>query len=235
MMQPQLRERIEDYVRSTMTTVVQPTLALAHDFQHVARVRHWALQIAKCEGYADRDVVEATALLHDIGLATVTDRRQHAAVGADQATQYLLQLHYFTPHQITTIAEAIRAHSGLSGGGVLGAILRDADMLDLFGAIGIMRACVAQSGQPEYDPLQVKGVTWGMSADGFTARFQAGEGMGSTIVDHLNFHISCADNLHTVAARQFAQPLLAYMRAYVLQLEHEILTGKDRNADMPMT
>ena len=40
----------------------------SHGFKHVKRVRNWALLIAKKEGYKDLEMVEAAALLHDIGL-----------------------------------------------------------------------------------------------------------------------------------------------------------------------
>ena len=65
-----------------MDTVANPDLRIGHDIKHVERVRHNALTIARAEGFADLDLVEAAALLHDIGLAHVETRERHGPVGA---------------------------------------------------------------------------------------------------------------------------------------------------------
>jgi hypothetical protein len=105
--------------------------------------------------------------------------------------------------EIDAIA-AIHAHGATTGGGALGAILRDADILDLLGAVGIMRACTSKYNKPEYDPQQIKGETWGMRAEDFTRRFRQGLGIGPYLVDQINFQISCYDNLQTATARAWA-------------------------------
>lgn len=216
---------VEQYVQDVMASVVVPDLKLAHDFKHVDRVRCWALHIAQNEGFEDIELVEATALLHDIGLAHVEKRNQHAQVGAVIAARFLQEEKLFTDQEVEAISDAIRCHSLLSGGGSLGDILRDADILDLFGAVGLMRAFTSKYAQPEYDPGNIKGDTWGMLANDFTQRFRAGRGIGNYIVDQVNFQISCYDNLRTETARQIAGPLVAFMQAYLEQLEQEINTG----------
>jgi putative nucleotidyltransferase with HDIG domain len=184
---------IERFVAETMSQV-PPEFALAHDFKHVDRVRCWATLIASAEGVADLELVEATALLHDVGLAYVQDRKDHAIVGAKVAAEYLQAHNLFTAEEALSIAKAIRCHTLLQGGGKLGQILRDADILDLLGAVGIMRAFTSKHMKPEYDPYDVKGPTWGMTADDFTRRFHNGVGAGPTIIDQINFQISCCDN-----------------------------------------
>lgn len=124
------------------------------------------------------------------------------------------------------IADAIRCRSSLSGGGTLGVILRDADMLDLFGAVGLLRAFTSKYVNPEYNPQLIKGETWSMSAGDFTNRFATGVGIGPTIVDQINFQLSCYDNLQTKRAKQIATPLVAFMKAYLVQLEYEIEAGR---------
>lgn len=222
-------EHIEQHVRDVMAQVVIPDLKLAHDFKHVDRVRHWALQIARDEGAVDLEVVEATALLHDIGLAYVEHRNQHAAVGADVVAQFLREHGLFTGNEIAAIAEAIRCHSSLSGGGHLGIVLRDADMLDLFGAVGLMRAFTSKYAKPEYDPHNIKGETWGITAAEVSQRFATGTGTGPCIVDQINFQISCYENVQTAKAKELAQPLVVLMQAYLVQLEHEIRAGRRAN------
>ncbi len=218
-------QQIEQHVRKVMAQVVRADLKLAHDFKHVDRVRHWALHIAQQQGFAKLELVEATALLHDIGLAYVAHRRDHARVGAERATQFLCANRFFTTPEITLVADAIRAHSSLSGGGTLGTILRDADMLDLFGAVGIMRAFTSKYALAEYDPQNITSDTWGWTAADFTQRLATGNGIGPYIVDQLNFQLSCYDNLQTETAQVAGQPLVAFMRAYLYQLRAEIETN----------
>ncbi|HEU5012795.1 MAG TPA: HD domain-containing protein [Roseiflexaceae bacterium] len=215
--------RIEQHARAIMATI-EPAMAIAHDWKHIDRVRRRALHIAQQEGFADVALVEAAALLHDIGLASVTERSQHARVGAQQAAQWLRKEQLFNEAEIEAIAAAIHAHGATIGGGMLGSILRDADILDLLGAVGIMRACTSKYNKPEYDPQQLKGETWGMNANDFTQRFQQGLGIGPHLVDQINFQISCYDNLQTTTARTIGQPLVVFMRAWLVQFEAEIAT-----------
>ncbi len=220
-------QQIENYVKQSMSTMIDYDLKIAHDFKHVDRVRGWALQIAKNEGYENLELVEAVALLHDIGLAHVEQRNQHAQKGAEIATGYLREQGWFNDKEIATIAEAISCHSSMSGGGRLGEILRDADKLELFGAIGIMRAFTSKYMKSEYDPSDIRGETWEMTADDFTKRFKSGIGIGNYIVDQMNFQLSCYDNMSTETAKQLARPLVEFMRAYIIQLDLEIkATGK---------
>ena len=101
--------QIEGYVRESMSAVVAPALLIAHDFKHVDRVRGWELRVAEAEG-VDLELVEATALLHDIGLTRleVEERNQHAQVGADLALEFLEQKRLFTQRENRIIAAAIR-------------------------------------------------------------------------------------------------------------------------------
>jgi hypothetical protein len=221
-MQPDVLEQIEHYVRASMEGVADPDLRIAHGFQHVDRVRRWACQIAMGEGVDNLVLVEATALLHDVGLAHVRQRGQHAQVGAEVAAAFLRSRGLFGESEVRAIAEAIRCHSGVGGGGALGEILRDADKLDALGAVGIMRAFTSKYNKPAYGPQGVRGETWGLSIGGFEARFAAGAGIGPTIVDQVNFQISLGGDLRTATAQRFGAPLVAYMRAFVLQLSAEV-------------
>jgi uncharacterized protein len=219
--------QIEDYVRQSMAAVTEPDLMIAHDFKHVDRVRHWALRIARSEAFPDLELVEAAALLHDIGLTSlqVDQRNRHAQAGVGIVAQFLPQLRLFEDEEIDVISNAIRYHSSPSGGGALGQILRDADKLDAIGAVGIMRAFTSKYTKPEYDPHDIKGDTWGMPMEGFEQRFTEGKGIGAHIIDQVNFQISFYEELRTEAARRFGEPMVEFMRAYVIQLESEINAG----------
>lgn len=216
--------RIEAYVREMMDAAALD-LRLAHGYSHVDRVRRWALRVAAEEGYGKLLLVEAAALLHDIGLAHLSPhmpRTEHGPVGAKVAARYLQQQGGFDESEQRAIVEAVGCHNALGAGGPLAAIVRDADMLDALGAVGMMRAFVSKHAQPEYDPANVKGETWGLTARDYDQRFATGEGIGLTIVDQINFQISFVGNLSTEAARCAAEPLIALMRGFVLRLAHEV-------------
>jgi len=220
-------QAIEDYVVRTMETFVCPDLRIAHGFQHVDRVRGWALHIAREEGYPDLELVEAAALLHDVGLAAVTDRRDHGRVGAEMAARFLRENELFGESEGVAIAEAIRTHNAPpGGGGLLGTILREADTLDALGAVGVMRAFASKYDQPPYVGQQVKGETWGLTIADFEARFADGTGIGPAIVDQVNMQLSLHGNLRLASARRAAAPLVAYMRDFVVQLEQEVVANR---------
>ena len=202
-------------------------LLIAHDYKHVDRVRHWALHIARSEGFEDLALVEVCALLHDIGLTTSAPRDQHARLGARIAARVLRENGLFREGEVAAICDAIRFHSSPTGGGRLGAILRDADKLDALGAVGLMRAFTSKHELTEYSPQAITGGTWNMSMQDFEERFASGVGIGDTIVDQINFQISFFGELETQTAIDLAQPLVAFMRAFVLQMEREITRGQE--------
>jgi len=211
-------EHIEEYAKAIM-----PANSV-HDNEHIHRVRNWAFVIAHEEGYERADLVEAAALLHDIGY-TYVDEANHGQVGAEKAREYLLENGNFNEKEINEIVHAIRHHSSNRGGeGTLLDILRDADMLDGFGAFGILRCIKPMAADPDYNPENVKGETWGMGVKDFNERMDSGKGAGEYIVDHLNFQISWYGNLATNTARRFAKPLVAFLKEYILQLESEVMT-----------
>ena len=214
-------QQVENYVKRTMTKVI------AHNFKHVDRVRNWSLQIAQEEGYQDLETIEVTALLHDIGLLYVEESSMHGPIGAQTATRFLKENGLFAEEKIKEIANAIRYHSSpRDGSGKLLEILRDADMMDAFGAIGIMRAFTSKSSKPEYNPENVKSDTWEITSRGFNQRFDKGLGIGDYIIDQINFQISYYDNLSTETAKQLAKPLVEFMKNYIIQLENEINQGR---------
>lgn len=216
-------EMIESYVKQLMDTVVSLDLRIAHDFKHVGRVRGWALCIARDEGL-DLELVEAAALLHDIGLTSVKveQRGKHAQIGADLARLFLGKQRLFTDGETEAVVEAIRFHSSPAGGGVIGQVLRDADKLDAMGAVGLMRAFTPKYAKAEYDPQNAKGSTWQMTMGEFERRFSEGKGIGDYILDQVNFQISFYDELSTETAKRIGKPLLDFMKAYVVQLDYEI-------------
>src|SRR5512139_249138 len=111
----------------------------AHDFDHVLRVAAMADRIAQAEG-ADREIVQAAALLHDIGLDE--GRAGHETSAANRATEILRELGYAAAF-CAAVAHAIESHRFRSGPApqtLEAKVLFDADKLDAIGAIGVARA-----------------------------------------------------------------------------------------------
>jgi uncharacterized protein len=211
-------QQIEAFARQHMTNG-----EVAHDYKHVDRVRRNALYIAQQEGYTNLDCVQAAALMHDVALAHMDDRHNHGKVGAAMAEQFMEEHQLFTSDEISEITHAIHWHDSVKkDDSPLLAILRDADMLELFGAVGLMRGFASRAALPDYDPAHVRGETWGMTARDFDTRFAQGKGTGPTMMDGLNFQISCYDNLNTETAKELARPLVDFMRVYADQLVREI-------------
>ena len=198
-----------------------------HNYEHVHRVRNWAVDIAMNEGYKRLDLVQAAALLHDIGY-TFVDEKNHGQAGASRAREYLHINGYFSKKEIEEVVHAIEHHSSNRGGhGKLLDILRDADVLDGLGAFGILRCIKPMATNPDYNPEDLKGKTWGMGVKDFNERMDSGKGAGGYIVDHMNFQISWFGNIATETARKYAKPLVEFMKKYILQLENEANTPKN--------
>ena len=146
---------VEEFVKSVMLGIS------VHNYEHVHRVRNWAVAIAMKEGYERPDLIEAAALLHDIGY-TYVDEKKHGQVGAKKAREYLNENGNFSEKETDEIVHAVRHHSSNRGGdGMLLDILRDADMLDGLGAFGILRCIKPMAKDQDYDPKNLKGGTLG--------------------------------------------------------------------------
>jgi HD superfamily phosphodiesterase len=246
MNKPDLISKIEKYVEEA-TSKQDPILITAHDFKHVDRVRNWALMVAEGEGFNEPEIVEITALLHDIGLAKVDSGNEktgfinlppHGPLGAEIAEKYLTENTDLTEEVIGLITDAIRHHSSpplvaeehlaaLGKKGTLLEIIRDADNLDALGTVGLMRAFTSKHFLPEYNPQNIKGDGWDLSSEDFRKKFgfDSKEGLApvKTIIDQVNQQIRYFDeNLHTYTAKKLARPLVRFMKDFVIQLENEI-------------
>jgi uncharacterized protein len=213
-------QKIEEYVKSL------PEGKIAHGFDHVNRVRNWAIKIAKKENYSNVELAEAAALLHDIGLKKAIKENKvklHGQFSSDMAKEFLKNNKLFSEKNIDEICDAISHHNTIDKDiSLLSKIVRDADILDLLGTMGIMRAAMSEAQKPMYDIKNIKGETWEMDSKDFDKRFESGVGIGPTIVDQVNFQISCYDNISTSYAKKIALSLVEEMKEFTLKLESEI-------------
>ncbi|XHR28404.1 MAG: HD domain-containing protein [Chthoniobacteraceae bacterium] len=135
---PDFRHAIEDYLRANALPVEK--------FSHQPRLYRLARKLA--EGLAfDDDVLHAAAWLHDLGVFTghrpedpeALARWDNVAYVLDRAPELLRQFG-FPEAKIPAVIEAIRNHQpSATPSTVEGALLRDADILEQLGAVGILR------------------------------------------------------------------------------------------------
>jgi len=231
-----LIRRTEQFVKQSFLAT-QGILLIAHDFQHVDRVRHTAMFIAKREGYKELEKLEIAALLHDVGLTRINDKDErinHGPAGARIAEEFLRNSSDFKASDIEQISDAIKYHSlppwivheylqGLGGKGKLIKIIRDADLLDGLGAVGLMRAFSSKYFLAAYNPLNIKGDTCEVSQEERAKKFGGMRPPVNTVIDQVNQQIRNFDNLHTNTAKEMAISLIRYMKDFIVQLEKEIL------------
>lgn len=116
----------------------------SHDWEHTERVTCLALRIA-AEEEADRQVVEAAALLHDIGRRQESEgpgRVCHATLGARLAEKLLsdLEIEMDLIGRITHCIAAHRFRGSMQPETMEAKVVFDSDKLDSIGAVGIGRA-----------------------------------------------------------------------------------------------
>ena len=128
----------------------------AHDREHVCRVLRAALKIADTEPEANRDILTAACLLHDIGREReyADPAVSHAEAGAEMAYRFLLEQGW-EERRAAHVSACILTHrfrSGREPASIEAKILYDADKLDVCGAVGIARTLFYQGkmGEPLY-------------------------------------------------------------------------------------
>ncbi len=128
----------------------------AHDKEHVYRVLYVALDIADAEPDADKDMVIAAALLHDIGRKEQFENPAlcHAQIGAEKAYRFLTA-NGFDKAFAEAVKYCIVTHRFRSDNppqSLEAKILFDADKIDATGTLGIARTLVynGKEGEPLY-------------------------------------------------------------------------------------
>jgi uncharacterized protein len=181
--------------------------SVAHGWLHTDRVRHHIRTLAAAEG-VDPLLAELAALLHDIGRTQPGPEDEHGARSAALAEPLLASLPLAAGDR-EAVLHAVRWHNSQRADTPLLRVLRDADMLDGLGAVGIMRAFMSKSNLAPYDPnapFQVDGDPWSLA----------------TCSDQIHAQRTWLNWLNTDAARQIAQDRAAFMDTFLTQVQHEL-------------
>jgi len=214
--EPVLAERVYAVVADEST---------GHDIYHCLRVKALALRIAEEESL-DRDVLVATAYLHDIGRGREFEGHgDHVAYGMSQAAAILPQVG-FPAAKIEPVRQCIEYHEEyawatskvelppeLDPAAVRGEILgfQDADRLDAIGAVGLARMFTFGGAyrQPLWHP-HVRPGHW-----------EHGD-LGSSSYNHLHEKLlKLKDTMNTATGRRLAKGRHRFMEQFAAQFELE--------------
>jgi uncharacterized protein len=195
-----------------------------HDPWHAFRVRQTGAQIARAVG-ADADVVEAAALLHDIGHAA--GRADHAQRGAALAGDILARSG-FPAEKIGAVEVCIERHHwqpGRAGDPPQPTLeyqaFADADRVDALGAIGIARAFAF--GGAHRRPIWNPDPEPGMSGP-----------YGASSIDHFYEKLlRLQGDMYTDAGRQLAARRVAVMEEFLRAFYAE-WDGRDTDTVRPV-
>lgn len=218
--QQDILDEIKEYVRELMNP--ENREIKAHDWKHAFRVRSWALKIAQREGFKETFLLEIASLLHDIGRLKEKEMGQpHAQVSAIMAREYLAQKEWLPADKLEEVLYAINKHS-TGGESQLVHILQDADRLDGFGAIGIVRAFHPKWYLPDYNPASIIN-PFTMAKTQVDEFFQAKKGVDIApfALDHLGYMLSWYDLMNTKTGKELGAPLISFTKAFLEEFEKE--------------
>jgi HD superfamily phosphodiesterase len=181
--------------------------SVAHGWPHTHRVRCNVLPLARAEG-VDPVLAEVAALLHDVGRTQPGPESEHGARSATMAEPLLADLP-LSAEERRAVLHAVRWHNSARRDTPLLLVLRDADMLDGLGAIGLMRAFMSQAHLLPYDP---------------DAPFDQERAQRPPLYvsDQIWLQYKFYDWLNTATARQMAEARFAFMAAFVTQMHQEL-------------
>jgi uncharacterized protein len=122
----------------------------AHTLDHTIRVHSLSMQLS-IGLPANKRVLEAAALLHDVGRPREEESGISHSISSGEMGRNILTEIGYSDMEIEQVVKAIRTHrfsEGIEPTSLEGQILSDADKLDAIGAIGIYRA-IAQAATSE--------------------------------------------------------------------------------------
>lgn len=180
-----------------------------HDWYHIDRVRKVAVMLAEKEN-ADQQIVELSALLHDIIDDKIVANEQEAVEEVEKflTEQGLLE---HSIHQVVAIIQSISFSKAQQLSLLEAKIVQDADRLDAIGAIGIARTFQysGAKNQPIYDPT--------LSVREQMTKEEYRHGKSSAINHFYEKLLQLKDGLHTQTAIEVAEKRHALMEQFLDQ------------------
>lgn len=194
--------RVEHWARQ----LLEARSKTAHGWPHVDRVRHLAVQIARAEG-VDPWLAEIAALIHDVGRSLPGPGPEHGRRSAELAAPLLAGLPMSDREQ-EQVAYAVRWHNSGRADAPLLCVLRDADMLDGMGAIGLARAFMSKHMLPPYDPGRLLHAPPRWPPE--------------TVADQIRYQTEWLERMNTESGRTLARERAAFMVTFIEQARREL-------------
>ena len=200
--------RMLNFVRTTISesdshaTELERRFTFRNRFHHCVRVALLAMEIAESEG-ANADVASISGLFHDSGKA---EGRDHAVVSAEICRNYLVENQLLAP-EIDRIGDCVRNHSSKTAFDDSAypddlAILRDADILDEVGAMGI---------------------TWTLLGTGILEPRSYNEALARLIELHIaNAPTDLLNKIRTATARSLMRERIDREQSFIRELSAEL-------------
>lgn len=205
------RQAVLEAVESWARTALEGGRSTTHGWLHTDRVRRHILALAPAEG-VDPFLAELAALLHDVGRCEPGPEEEHGARSEALARPLLAGLP-LGEEEREAVLHAVCWHNSGRADSPLLCILRDADMLDGLGAIGIIRAFMSRSHLPPYDPDDPFGDNEGR----WPALYVSDQFLGQ---------MAWYGYLNTETARRMAAERMAFMRAFLTQAQRELANDR---------
>jgi HD superfamily phosphodiesterase len=168
---------------------------ILHGWSHIERVLFYAQRINR-EINAEWDVIHCSVLLHDVGHSI--KRKGHNRISAEIAEEYL-RTRGIDQKTIALIKECIITHSRQFSDRLPESpeakVVFDADGMDLFGPIGLLRALLACWLEDKGFPCMVEKIRW---------------------------RLKQKDNFYSNTARRFAHDNTALIETYLRELEEQL-------------
>ena len=200
----------------------------AHDMGHIERVYDLCLELAEGENL-DLEVLQAAALLHDIGRIQEDNdpsgKTDHATLSAEMAAPILQELG-FSREKIRHIQDCILSHRYRTGDNPKtkeAQILFDADKLDTLGAIGIARSFVwiGRNNARIYSKVDIGRYIKDNLGGDINGRIQD-KTRHSPQIEYETKLKFLADSLHSEKAKEICRERTDFYKKFLDRLETEI-------------
>ncbi|MCD4845933.1 MAG: HD domain-containing protein [Methanosarcinales archaeon] len=211
----------QDQILRSVNSILENKAQAGHDINHTLRVKDLCLYIAGIEG-GDVEVLEACALLHDIGRPEEIKNpgTDHAFISAQMAPG-ILKAAGFPAHKVESVIYSITNHrysSKITPTSLEARILQDADRLDITGAVGIAMtfAYSGAYGHMLYHP-----------DDPMCKKHKPDD--NKYAMDHiLSKLIQLPTSMHTNTARHIANKRNKFLLDFIDQFKQEITFVRER-------
>lgn len=188
----------------------------SHDYYHLIRVYNNTVNICKniAMDQEDKFIVQASALLHDIGRNNPKDFQKsdnHEKVSSILA-RTILKEHKVPDNIIAQVEKCILGHRAIKAektSNILIQIIRDADKLDALGAIAVARTFSYDSSRPIYLPDDAPKDVY--------------DGISNSSLNHIIEKVLnlTPDKFYTTTAQSIAKDRLEFAKEFVAEFLSE--------------